>query len=268
MNLGAAYSKSLLTNGSLWFWGAAFMLFWIVIGAYVESSGYQLSGPGLSAYAGAWYAVVVLLSLSMLAIAIANSLTYGSAALAYAFRYTTLTPARYLGAVVLASAIFGLILGFVILGGTVAIFGARFHAAIVPSNVPALVAVSLGAGVFYMALATNLMLLVINYLGLRSASMVGYVPLLLSYAFGLGQAFTTLPTWLLYGSPYNAITSLLYQGFTGAPVPVMLGSTGSVTLAGPLLVVGLVAWTVGLAVTATILLRRIRARNLEEGRQI
>jgi len=266
MNLAPAYSKALLRNETLWFWGGVFMLFWIVIGAFVESQGLSLAGTALRQYAASWYAVVVLLSLSMLAVAIANSLTYGSAALAYAFRYTRLTPNGYLGSVLVASAIMGFFLGFLILGGTVAVFGARFHASLVPSNIAGLVGVALVAGVFFMALAAILMLVVINYVGLRSTSLVGFVPLMLAYAFGLGQVFLPLPAWLLYGSPYNDITSLLYQGFCGAAAPV--SGAGPATLAWPILVAALLAWSVALSAGATFLLRRIRARQVEEGRQV
>jgi hypothetical protein len=268
MNLAPAYSKALLTNQTLWFWGGVFMLFWIVIGAFVESQGLALSGTALRQYAAAWYAVVVLLSLSMLAVAIANSLTYGSSALAYAFRYTRLTPTGYFVSVLAASAALGFFLGFLILAGTVGVFGARFHASVLPANVPGLTGVALLAGAFYMALASVLMLLVINYVGLRSTSLVGFVPLMLSYAFGLAQVFLVLPAWLLYGSPYNDITSLLYQGFSGSAVPVGAAGGAPTALAWPILAGALVAWSVGLSGAATVLLRRIRARQLEEGRQV
>jgi hypothetical protein len=262
------YAKSLLTNRSLWFWGVAFGIFWLVIGAFLESGGLSLTGIGLADYAGGWFVIIVLLSLSFLAGVISLSLTYGSYALAYSFRYTRLTPGGYFVSVLIASGLLGFCLSFLMLGGTVALFGLRFDSAVVPSNLPGLIATSLAAGVFYMALATTLMLLVINYLGLKNTSFVNYLPLLFSYAFGLGQVYARLPNGLLYASPFNDITSLLYQGFTGAATPAEISGAYTAVLDWPLLAASLAAWTVALSVLAALLLRRIRPRQLEEGRQV
>jgi hypothetical protein len=268
MMLARFHVKALLTNRSLWFWGVAFGIFWLVIGAFLESQGVSLTGPALSSYAAAWYVVIVLLSLSMLAGVISVSLTYGSFALAYSFRYTRLTPGGYFLSILTASGLLGFCLSFLMLGGTVGLFGLRFDAVLRPSNWPALVATSLLAGVFYMALATTLMLVVINYLGLKNTGFVNYLPLLFSYAFGLGQVYARLPDALLYASPFNDLTSLLYQGFTGAATPVEISGTYAAVLSWPWLAASLVLWTVALSLLAAFLLRRIRARQLEEGRQV
>jgi hypothetical protein len=268
MNVLKWYLKAMLTNHTIWAWGVGFMLFWLVIGAFVESQGQTLDAAGEVTYTASWYVVIVLFSLSMFAVAVANSLTYGSAALSYAFRYSKLTPGSYFGSVVGGSGAVGTVLSFVMLGSTVGIFGAKFGTRFVPADLPALVGISVGAGVFYMALSVTLMLVVINYLGLKSASFVGFVPLLLSYTFGLAQIYVQLPAWLLYGSPYNDISSLLYQGFTGHPAPLQFAGSSGGMLDWPYLVVALVLWTGALSVTAGWLLGRIRARQLEEGRQI
>ena len=268
MNVAKWYTKAMLSNPSIWFWGVGFMLFWLVIGAFVESQGQDLSGSGLLAYTVSWYVVIVLFSLSMFAVAIANSLTYGSAALAYTFRYSKLTPRGYFGSIVGGSAVVGTVLSFVMLGATMAIFGVRFGTRLVPADLLSLLGTSVGAGVFYMALSTTLMLVVINFLGRKSASFVGFVPLLLSYTFGLAQIYVPLPVWLVYGSPYNDIASLLYQSFTGNPTPVQISGSGSAALSWPFLAVGLILWTLLLSLTAAWLLGRVKARQIEEGRQI
>jgi hypothetical protein len=268
MMLWKWFAKSMLTNRSLWFWGVAFGIFWLVIGAFLESGGLSLSGAGLLDYAGGWYVIMVLLSLSFLAGVISLSLTYGSYALAYAFRFTRLSPGGYFLSVLIASGTLGFCLCFLLLGSTVALFGLRFGAVFAPANLPALLATSLIAGVFYMAVATTLMLVVINYLGLKNTSFVNYLPLLFSFALGLGQTYARLPTALLYVSPFNDVTSLMYQGFTGAPTPVEIGGPATPVLSWPLLVVSLIAWTFTLSILAAVLLRRIHPRQLEEGRQV
>ncbi len=268
MNLWGPYTKAMLTNRTLWFWAVVFMGFWLAIGAFVESQGLSLVGASLRNYATSWYAVIVLFSLSMLAISIANSMTYGSGALAYSFRFTRLTPESYFGSVVGGSAVLGIVLSFVLIGATTAMFAIRFGSVLLPADVPALLGISLLGGVFYMALSMTLILVVINYLGLKSASFIGFVPLLFSYALGIAQAYVRLPDWLLYGSPFNDIASLLYQGFAGYPSAAVLGEANAAPLDWAPLTAGIVVWTLLLTGTSLLLLRRIRARQLEEGRQI
>jgi hypothetical protein len=268
MNVLWWYTKAMFTNRTIWSWGVAFMLFWLVIGAFIESQGMDLSGSGAVTYTAAWYVVIVLFSLSMFAVAVSNSLTWGSAALSYSFRFSKLSPRSFFGSVVGGSAVMGTVLSFAMLGCTIGIFGVRFGIRFVPADLPALIGTSVGAGVFYMALATTLMLVVINYLGLKSSAFVGFVPLLLSYTFGLAQIYVQLPIWLLYASPYNEIASLLYQAFVGHPTPVQIGGSASPVLSWPYLAGGLVVWTLLLSGTAAWLLGRIKARQIEEGRQI
>ncbi len=267
MNLGRWYAKAMLTNFSLWFWAVAFMAMWLGIGAFLESQGVGPARSAVVAYTTSWYAVIVLIALSLLAATIAGSFAYGSAALAYAFRYSRLTPAGYLVSIVGGSALLGLVLNVVLLGATVGMFGLRFSTTLLPADPAALLGVSLVGGVFFMALSATLSLLAINHLGLRSADFVGYVPLVLSFVLGNGQVYVAFPRWFLYGSPFNDLTSLLYQGYSGNTPTVVLG-TASVPLGWVPLLVGIFVWTGGLVGCTLVLLRRIRARQIEERRQI
>ncbi len=267
MNLWRPYAKAMLTNASLWFWAVAFMMFWLAIGAFLESSGVGPARSAIVAYTSAWYAVIVLIALSLLAAAIAGSFAYGSASLAFAFRYTRLTPKGYLVSIIGGSAILGLVLNLVLLAATAGLFGAKFSTAVLPADGLGLVLTSILGGVFFLGLSATLALVAINYLGLRSSNFVGYVPLLLSFVLGNAQVDVALPRWLVYASPFNDLTSLLFQGYSGTTPTVELG-TSSVGLDWPILLAGLSVWTLVLLATSHVLLRRIRARHLEEGRQI
>ncbi len=267
MNLTRWYAKAMLTNGSLWFWAVAFMAMWLGIGAFLESQGVGSARSAAVAYTTSWYAVVVLIALSLLAAVIAGSYAYGSSALAYAFRYSRLTPAGYLGSLVGGSALLGLVLNVVLLGATAGMFGLRFATTLVPVDPVALLGVSLVGGAFFMALSSTLTLLAINHLGLRSADFVGYVPLVLSFVLGNAQVYVALPRWFLYGSPFNDLTSLLYQGYSGNTPTVQLG-TATVPLGWVPLLLGILVWTGSLVGCTLVLLRRIRSRHLEERRQI
>ncbi len=267
MNLARPYAKALLTNGSLWFWAVAFMAMWLGIGAFLESQGVGTSRSAIVAYATSWYAVIVLIALSLLATSIAGSFSYGSSALAYAFRYTRLTPRGYLASIVVGSALLGLTLNVVLLGATAGMFGERFSTEILPSDPAGLLVVSLLGGVFFMALSATLALAAINYLGLRSLNFVGYVPLLLAFILGNAQAYVALPRWFVYGSPFNDLTSLLYQGYAGTPATAELAAS-SAPLAWVALLAGLAIWTGALCAVTLALLRRVRSRHIEEARQV
>ncbi len=267
MNLWRPYAKAMLTNASLWFWAVGFMMFWLAIGAFLESSGIGSARAAVVAYTSAWYAVIALIALSLLAAAIAGSFAYGSSSLAFAFRYTRLTPQGFLVSIVGGSAVLGLVLDVVLITATAGMFGARFSTAILPADAPGLVGMSVLGGVFFMALSATLALAAINYLGLRSSNYVGYVPLLLSFVLGNAQVDVALPRGVIYASPFNDLTSLLFQGYSGTTPTAELG-TSSVPLDWPFLLVGLVVWTGVLLTTTLVLLGGIRARQVEEGRQI
>jgi len=268
MSLAVPYTRAVLTNGSLWFWGVAFMAFWFVLGAYVFSGGLP---PGRSAevvYTSAWYSVMALLSLTTLAMAIATSMTYGTAALTFAFRYTRLTPRGYALSLTVAAAVMGLLLSFIMALVVSGLFSAHFHTTITPANLAAIAGISVLSGAFMMGLATALVLLVVNYLGLRNMSFVEFLPLILSYLFGFSQLFVALPSWFLYLCPWNDMESLLYQAYAGSPATQVLTQGGSGGLWWPLSAAGLVGWVVLLLGLAAILLRRIRPVSYQEGRQI
>ena len=268
MSLAWPYTRAVLTNGNLWFWGVVFMAFWFVLGAYVFSGGLPPGRPAAVAYTSAWYAIIALFSLTTLSMGIATSISYGTSALAFGFRYTRLTPTRYALSLIVAAAAMGTLLGFVMAAIVSGLFSAHFGTLILPANLPGIVGVSVLSGAFMMGLATILVLVVVNHLGLRSMSFVEFLPLILSYIFGFGQLFLALPEWFLYLSPWNDMESLLYQAFSGSPARVVLANTTSPVLFWPISVGALIAWVVVLVGVASLLLRRIRSVSVQEGRQI
>ena len=268
MSLALPYTKAVLRNPNLLFWGIAFMAFWFVLGAYVFSAGLPLNRPSEEAYTAAWYAVIALFSLTILAMSIATSMTYGTEALAYSFRYTRLTPASYVVSLMTAAGVIGLLFSLLMAVLVSGLFSAHFGTPIWPSNLVGLVGVSVLSGAFMMGLGTALVLVVVNYIGLRSMSFIEFLPLVLSYIFGFAQLFVALPKIVLYLSPWNDMESLLYQAYRGAPATVTLGASGSPALDWPLCIAGLVGWVIVLVGVSSQLLGRIRSVSVQEGRQI
>jgi hypothetical protein len=262
------YTKGILSNKNLWFWGVAFMVFWLVMGAYVFTQGVPDARSAASSYTSSWYAIIALYSLSSLAISIAYSIYYSSSSLAYGFRYTKLTPISYEGTLIGSSSILGILLSGIMLVATYAMFSAKFGLNLLPSDPFAAIAISALAGVFMMTFAMLLVLIVVNYAGLQSISLVTFVPLLLAFGLGYTQLLTKLPTIVLYVSPYNAISSLLYQAYAGTPAISELSNPSSPILQWPYLLLSLVAWIFGFVLLNGFMLRGIRPRQVEEGRQI
>jgi len=268
MSLALPYTRAVLRNPNLLFWGVAFMGFWFVLGAYIFSVGLPATRSSELAYTSAWYAIMALFSLTVLAMGIATSMTYGTSALAFGFRYTRLTPMNYALSLMAAAAAVGLLFSFVMAALVSGLYSARFGIAILPANLPALVAVSVLSGAFMMGLGTTLVILVVNYLGLRSMSFVEFVPLVLSYIFGFAQLYVSLPVLVLYVSPWNDMESLLYQAYSGSPATTALATSSTTTLFWPLSAIGLAVWVLALVGIASVFLRRIRSVSIQEGRQI
>jgi hypothetical protein len=151
---------------------------------------------------------------------------------------------------------------------TYALFSRRFGYNLLPSNPLGAFAVSALSGTFMMSLAILLVIVVVNYLGVRNIGFVGFLPLILSYLLGFGQIYANLPTWFVYLSPFNSIASLLYNTYDGSPIHAQVINQTSVTLNWFELLVSILSWVVTLSVVDTYLLSRIKPRAIEEARQV
>lgn len=244
------------------------MIFYIFLYAFSFAQGVPDTQRALLEFASVTYGSVALFSLSALAISIASSIYYASFSLAYGFRYTKLTPLSYLRTLVGSSSILGVFLSLVMVVSTYGIFSAKFGFDLAPADTVAAVLVSAIAGVFMMVFAVLLVLVVVNYVGLRSVGLLTFVPLILAFGFGLAALSSGLPTTVLYASPYNAIQSLLFTAYSGEAPHAALGNTLTTALQWQYLLASLGGWVVLLFILDSLLLRRIRPRQIEEGRQI
>ncbi len=262
------YVKGILSNRNLWFWGVAFMLFWLFLYAFSFAQLVPHTQAALLQFSAVSYGSIALFSLSSLAISIADTIYYASSALAYGFRYTKLTPMSYVGTLVGSSSVLGIFLSVIMLVCTFGIFSAKFAFNLSPVNALGAIGVSALAGIFMMTFAMFLVLLVVNFMGLQNVSLVTFVPLILAFGLGLSTINTPLPTGVLYSSPYNAIQSLLYMAYGGLSAHAQLTDPTSAVLNWQYMLVSLIAWIVFLLVLDGFLLGRLKPRQVEEGRQI
>ena len=236
--------------------------------AYVfgaKSSGTQsvlLSGIAV------WYGYITLALFAVLAMTIVTTISYASHSLAYSFRYTKLSPMSYILNLIGSSSVVGIILSVIMILSTFALFSERFGVSLPPSEFGTAIGVSALAGVFEFAFGAAIVLLVVNYLGLQSQGFVNFLPVMLTIFLGLSQAFVTLPKLLVYLSPFNEIESLLYLGYSGQTPHVSLSDPTTAILNSQLLLLALIAWIAILVSVDGFLLKRLKPRQLEEGRQI
>lgn len=268
MALITYYTKGILSNRNLWFWGVAFMIFWIILGAYSFAQGIPDTKAATGAYTASWYSTIALYSLSSLSISIAYSIYYASSSLVYSFKYTKLKPISYVGTLVGSSSVLGILLSAIMLVCTYALFSERFGFNLIPADPVGVVLVSALAGIFMMTLSMLLVSIAVNYVGLQNISLVSFIPLLLAFGLGFTQLFTALPVALTYASPYNAIDSLLYQAYGGNPATVQLVNPSSTPLYWPYLLASLIGWIIVLLLADSFFLQRLKPRQVEEGRQI
>src|SRR5579875_3095496 len=167
-----------------------------------------------------------------------------------------------------AASVMATIMSAIMLSATYALFSWKFGVNLYPYQPLASLALSAISGAFMMVLAMALVLVVINYAGVKNITFVGFIPLVMSYIFGFGQLYTTIPEYIEYASPFTAISSLLYASYGGFAIPKVFINPSAGTLNPSILLLSLIAWLLVLAVLDTQLLRRIRPRAIEEARQV
>lgn len=262
------FLKSIIRNRSLWGWGVLFMVFWLALGAFLFSSDLPNDKTAILYYTSSYYGIVALFSFSSLAITISYTVYYGSSSLAYSFRYTRLTPMSYFSSLLAASSVMEALIGLIMLAATYSLFSWKFGVNLTPFNPVACLAISALSGAFMMVLGMSLVLSVVNYFGVRNISFVGFIPLLLSYLFGFGQLYASIPDWVEYASPFTSISSLIFSAYSGKPPPVQFTNPTLGSLDWHLLIISLVAWIAFLFLLDIGLLRNIKPRHIEEARQV
>jgi hypothetical protein len=121
---------------------------------------------------------------------------------------------------------------------------------------------------FMISFAMMLVLVAVNYLGLKSVNLIMFVPLILALWLGDTQMYSNLPVAAVYASPYNSIQSLLYLAYNGKTLYAQLYNTAAPALQWPLLVASVFIWIAILLLVEVFLLRRLKPKQIEGGRQI
>jgi hypothetical protein len=264
------FIKSMLKNRNLWGWGVFFMLFWLFMGAFVFTSAFPKQEVYYKLNAAIWFGLMGLISTSTTATSISYSIYYGNSSLAYAFRYTTFKPSGYISSFMLSAGIIGGVFSGIMLVTTFFLFSYGSGYTLIPKFPYISIVIGFVAGAFMFLLASIIIVIFNNYLGLRNVTFASFIPMILTYLFGFTQFNSGLPAYIVYGSPFTDISDLLVLSYDGHLVPLNTNEPiGSGNHINPeIQVVILAIWIIIMAICSFLLIKKIKPRSIEEGRQV
>jgi multisubunit Na+/H+ antiporter MnhC subunit len=245
------YLRSLLKDPYYWFWAVFFMLFWLVMGAFVFgstmtkdslreelASHIPSSMPGFESiledawskttfyYTAGWYSGIALYSLASIAIGLVYYVYYSTIPIRYLTKYSRASPTRFYAGLTLAAVTVSLVAAGILIASTIVVYSYRFHELsklILPKNLLGVFATTAVGGVFTFFFSTTLALLVVVLRKPKLLGMISFVPFLLSYALGMAGIY--VGSGLLHLSPFNLIMLLTYHYYSGTSIALDLPAT-------------------------------------------
>lgn len=275
MRLLKYYLKAEFSNPHFLFWSIAFMVFWLIMGAYVMSKGIFEHAPAemlsdvIRAYTSSWYSLTTLFSLSSMAVGLTFNAFYSTAALPYMLRFSNLSSRSYHIQVTLGSSALALIIALLMKALTYSIYSHRFQMNLQPARPEVAIGVSVLAGVFFYLFTTLIAYVIIILRVVKSVSFISFAPLLLGFLFGFGHLHGALSVEILYISPYTAMSTLLTHSYSGKPVPNrLMGGPDVKELDLMLMPISLIAWIFALGILDIYLARKVKEVPIAELRVI
>jgi len=242
------YTGNLVRDPYYWFWAVFFMLFWLLMGAFIYGSSMSKDAlreelsrsippttPGFEKiledawskevvyYTGGWYGGIALFSLTSVSIGLVYYVYYSTIPIRYLTKYSKATPLKFYVGLVLASMTVSLVAAIILIASTIALYSYRFYGLnklVLPSNIIGVLAVTATGGVFEFLLSTALALLVVAIRKPKLLSMMSFAPLIISYGFGMYGMVGG--GGLAQYSPFNIIMLLAYHYYTGSPLALDL----------------------------------------------
>ncbi|BDB98220.1 hypothetical protein [Saccharolobus caldissimus] len=252
---------SILTSKPIWIWGVTFSILWLILGVFVFSQG--IPKEFYLYYAGVIVSALIVWVYTNLISNLSNNFILSSASLYYAFKFTKLTPKKYLLYYVASISIITLIISGIMLILATLLFTMRFNTLIFPNNILGFLGIIVLSSIFIILFSILLALVIPpKYLQLSSL-----IPQLLYFALVLGQIFVGYPYLITYTSPFNDMQLLLFQEYTGYNPPLSFVNPFQQFLNPDYLLVSLFSWDSVLYFLDVIFLGKIKPRNIEEARQ-
>jgi len=279
--------KSILTHPGIIGWGVLFVLFWDVAGAYIQAPSFikelssalnqvppeyqhSLEQTYYLRYASTWYASLVILSLSSVAIGVAYMLYYQTGTLPYLIRYSKLKISTYFTSLYSGNLIASLILELLLTAAATLMFSNNgLGMTVTPSNIGIIILAIVLASIFIISFSAFLNLLAIKLHAFKLQNLFNFIPSILGFlAFAMFAFATQTSPIAYYSNPYMTAEILLYYGFSGSFDFYTAGNEITLQLSPGLLTLSVIAWIVILNLINYILARRIHYARIEEGRMM
>ena len=291
MGLARYMVLSGLRNKNMWFWGFAWMLMWIIFGAFFFSRDFaKIPSPYLGEaarfYTADWAAGIATYEPTGFLVGLLYTLVYQTGGIAYLRRYGKLTPGRLIYSYYLAMVIPSLALSSLLMALTVSLFyvGFRYQgldvsiSSFLPKEpAPGLAEVlglSVLASLFTQALLFLMAVAALN-VSPKHVGRLAFIPMMLVFVSFYAYMFLDMPDWAILANPFMAIQGAIaavYGGMGHLPSHLVMGGNGPLDIgkAVPLYydVISIIAWTALLTALSIPLILRIKYRPAEELREL
>ncbi len=256
--------KSLFRNKTIWFWGIIYVVIWLLMGVFLWSSSIDIKY--IKEYAGIWFAVDSIFSISAIAVSLSYGIYFASTSLAYLFRNSSLKPKKFYFDNLISVGIFFIIIGtFLELRETI-LFKIKYGIIIFPSNFPLSILLFFVSGLIFYSFSIILVILINNYVGLKNISFVSFIPMILGMVLGYSALYVKIPDSLLYTNFYTPTLYLYVYSYVLKTPWIVLSNPFSGNVNLDLCIISLIGWLAMLIIISIYLLTKIRASNIEEVR--
>ncbi|MBP1357586.1 MAG: hypothetical protein JZD40_03755 [Sulfolobus sp.] len=104
---------------ALWGWGVLFILFWGVVGAYLEKPNFgnmpsSYIPLAYKFYVAAWMGTLIVMNIGTIADGLTNTIYYDSGSLPYLFKYSKLKSSHYMVSMMAGSIVVTMIFGAIV----------------------------------------------------------------------------------------------------------------------------------------------------------
>lgn len=260
------FMKNILLSRRIWFFGILFGLFLLYVGYSQSTQGMVLNRIDDTAYSGAWLGMIILFLFGIISTTVAQSGIYSASSLPYLFKFSRYNRGSYLYNISLSSLAVSMGLSAILAVIGIALFSEKFGISIYVNSVAATFLVTMLGAAFMTFVALLLVLVSINYFGTKSINYIHFVPLMMTYAFGIITLSTRIPDReFFYFVPFSAFLGIFEVYFSGAKI-LLYGISPPLNDTYMLACLGL--WTLAIIVIDLLLLSRLKVPSLEEAVQV
>ncbi len=258
--------RSILKSRPIWLWGISFVVFWLFMGVFVFASDYSIPKNMLHEYAGVWFALDSIISVSAIGVTMSYSIYFSSNSLAYLFRNSKMSPLRYYLETMASAGVAFVILGSILMLITGIFFYIKFHIFELPNLIAYSIVLFFISGIIFYSMAATLVIVFNNWLGLRNINFISFISLFLGMGFGYTALYSKLPSNIMYGNFITPLEYLYVYSFDSKTPTSVLVNPYSEPIKLNLAILSIFIWTIILMLLAIFTIKNIKGSYIEEAR--